>query len=499
VSHWMESQLRPFLVRDGTADGLMLSLRLIDDRVAMEHELHEEVQRKLLESAELVANLRCELEKWQWLDPTTGLPNRAATLRQIQQLIAGPEARTLAIINLEIDNFQRLNNGFGSEHCSHLLCAVGDALRRQLHDADWLALIGPDEFLVIRADIASIEQAWDLAQQLQWGLATCDQLSDEHNLGIPVSIGVSLWPEHASSAEGLLQAANTALTDAKQRGSRQLRLYSTHFSERIQERIQMELALERSLRAKQLSIVYQPQVTSQGLIVGAEALLRWHTSDGIAISPVKFIPVAEETGLILPIGEWLIDSCFRQLAKWRDAGLPKLRLAINLSPVQLEDPGGRLSRFVLECLERHGIDPEMVEFELTEMAIQKDPEALSREFHALAKAGFRLALDDFGTGYSTLELLHRLPFHKLKIERCFVVPLLRDDVDLTIVHASLLMAQRLGLSTVAEGVSNSNQVRLLAGLGCELFQGHLYSPPVSAEKLKAMLRIGFIIPNEPER
>ncbi|MFN9530316.1 MAG: EAL domain-containing protein, partial [Cyanobacteriota bacterium] len=153
---------------------------------------------------------------------------------------------------------------------------------------------------------------------------------------------------------------------------------------------------------------------------------------------------------------------------------------------------------VMECLQRHGIDPQMVEFELTEMAIQKDPEAVSREFHALADAGFHLALDDFGTGYSSLELLHRLPFRKLKIDRCFVDPLLRDDVDLTIVHASLLMAQRLGLSTVAEGVSNSEQVRLLAGLGCELFQGYLYSPPVNAEAFEAMMRLGFVLPNERE-
>jgi len=444
-------------------------------------------------------NLRCELKKREWLAPTTGLPNRAATLRQIQQLIARAEDQPLAILKLAIDNFQGLKETFGSEHCTHLLCRMGDALRRQLHDADWLAQTARDEFVVIRAGIASIEGARDLAQQLQQSLATSDLLGDEHHMGIPVSIGVSLWPAHASSAEGLLQAANTALMEAKRRGPRQLQLYSILISEHIQERIQMELALGRSLSAEQLSIVYQPQVNSQGLIVAAEALLRWRGSDGVAIPTDKFIPIAEETGLIHPIGEWLIDSCFRQLGQWRGAGLPKLSLAINLSPVQLEDPGGRLSRFVLECLECHGIDPEMVEFELTEMAIQKNPEAVSRELHALAEAGFHLALDDFGTGYSSLELLHRLPFRKLKIDRCFVDPLLQGGADLTIVHATLLMAQRLGLSTVAEGVSNSDQVRLLASLGCELFQGHLYSPPVTAKAFEAMLRLGFIIPNEPEQ
>lgn len=612
VRHWMESQLRTFLVDGGTADGLVLSLRLIDDRVAMERKIDEESQRKLLESQRLAAyveeiagvgswqfdhasgqlqvslqcqrcmalgepgaaldlpqflaaiqpddqdrfqatlqqargdgrafeehvrvpiggeslrpvvicgvtrldasgrpqitegtvrdvseleNLRCELEKRQWLDPITDLPNRAATLRQIQHLIAGAEHQTLAIINLDIDHFQRLNDTFGSEHCIHLLCGVGDVLHRQLHDADWLARTGSDEFLVIRTGIASIEEARDLAQQLQQSIATSDLLSDEHPMGIPVSIGVSLWPAHASSAEGLLQAANIALREAKRRGPRQLQLYSIHISEHIQERIQMELALGRSLSADQLSIVFQPQVNSQGRIVAAEALLRWRGTDGAAISTDKFIPIAEETGLIHPIGEWVIDSCFRQLAQWREAGLAKLSLAINLSLVQLEDPTGRLSRFVMECLQRHGIDPQMVEFELTEMAIQKDPEAVSREFHALAEAGFHLALDDFGTGYSSLELLHRLPFRKLKIDRCFVDPLLQGGADLTIVHATLLMAQRLGLSTVAEGVSDSEQVRLLTGLGCKLFQGYLYSAPVSAEAFEAMMRLGFVIPNERE-
>lgn len=442
--------------------------------------------------SELV-NLRCQLEKREWQAPTTGLPNRAATLRQIQHLTAGTEDQALAIINLAIDNFQRLNETFGSEHCSHLLCRMADSLRRELNDADWLAQTGSDEFLVMRTGIASIEAARDLAQQLQEGL-----LSDDHYMGIPVSIGVSLWPAHASSAESLLLAAKTALTEAKRNGPWQLQLYSIHISELIQERIQMEVALGRSLSAEQLSIVYQPQVNSQGLILAAEALMRWHGSDGIVISTDTFIPIAEATGLIRPIGEWVIESCFRQLAQWRDTGLPKLPLAINLSPVQLEDPTGRLSRFVIECLQRHGIDPHMVEFELTETAIQKDPEAVSREFHALAEAGFHLALDDFGTGYSSLELLHRLPFRKLKIDRCFIDPLLHADVDLTIVHATLLMAQRLGLSTVAEGVSNSEQVRLLAGLGCELFQGYLYSPPVTAEAFEAMMRHGFLIPIEPE-
>jgi EAL domain-containing protein (putative c-di-GMP-specific phosphodiesterase class I) len=376
---------------------------------------------------------------------------------------------------------------------------VGDVLRRQLRAADWLALIGSDEFLVIRTGIASSEEAMDLAQQLQQCLASSDLLGDKHAMGIPVSIGVSLWPEHASSAEGLLQASNTALTEAKRRGLRRLQLYSFHISERIQERIKMELALGRSLSARQLSIVYQPQVNSQGQIVAAEALLRWRGADGVAIAPATFIPIAEETGLILPIGEWLIDSCFRQLAEWRDAGLPKLSLAINLSPVQLEDPAGRLSSFVMECLRYHRINPQMVEFELTEMAIQKDPEAVSREFHVLAEAGFHLALDDFGTGYSSLELLHRLPFRKIKIDRCFVDPLLHMGADLTIVHASLLMAQRLGLSSVAEGVSNNEQVRLLGRLGCELFQGNFYSPPVAAEEFAAMMRLGSLIRSEREQ
>ena len=607
-SHWIESVLKTFLDNDGTANGLVLSLRLIDDRVASEHRLDQEIRSKLVEGQRLAAYaeeissvgswqldhasgelegssqfhrcmalgepaepltllqflaaiqaddrdrflstllqassdgrafeehvrvphgdhltrpvvirgvtrldargqpqctqgtvqdvteleaLRYELDKRQWIDPTTGLPNRAATLRQIEKLIDPADQQSLAIINLDIDDFQRLNDTFGNERCTHLLCGVSDTLRRLLHDADWLARIGSDEFLVIRAGIASSEEAKALALQLQQGLAASDLLSDELHMGIPASIGVSLWPEHASNAEGLLQAANTALMEAKRRGSRQLQLYSSGISERIQERIRMELALWRSLNNEQLSIVYQPQVNGDGQIMGAEALLRWRGADGEAIAPVKFIPLAEATGLIHPIGEWLIDSCFRQLAQWRDAGLPSVALAINLSPVQLEDPSDRLSNYVLECLQRHAIDPQMVEFELTETAIQSDPETVSRQFHALAEAGFHLVLDDFGTGYSSLEVLHRLPFRKLKIDRCFVDPLLQGGADLSIVHASLLMAQRLGLSTLAEGVSRSEQVTLLMELGCDLFQGYLFSPPVSTTEFEAMLQRGTVIP-----
>lgn len=608
-NHWMESQLRTFLDSDGTADGLVLSLRQIDERVAMERRLDEEIRRKLLESQRLAAyaeeiaavgswqldhtsgalqgsrqfrrcmgladlddalnlqqflgaiqpedrdrfeatlqqactdgrafqehvnvpgdahavrpvvirgvthldaqgraqftegtvqdvseleRLRRELERREWLDATTGLPNRAATLRQIEKLIEAGAEQTLAVINLDIDNFQRLNDTFGTERCTHLLCGVGDGLRRLLHDADWLARIGSDEFLVMRAGIASIAEAQALALELQQGLAALNLLSDALHMGIPVSIGVSLWPEHAISAEGLLQAANTALMEAKRLGPRQLQLYSTSISERLQERTRMELALWRSLDTDQLWIVYQPQVNAEGRIVGAEALLRWRGADGEAISPVKFIPLAEETGLIHPLGEWLIETCFHQLARWRDSGLQGVSLAINLSPLQLEAPAERLTRFVMECLKRHDIDPQMVEFELTETAIQSDPDAVSQQFHALAEAGFHLALDDFGTGYASLGVLHRLPFRKLKIDRSFIDPLLLGGDDLTIVHASLLMAQRLGLSTVAEGVTDSEQVRLLVELGCELFQGFLYSPPVPAEEFEMMMRRGFILPS----
>lgn len=254
----------------------------------------------------------------------------------------------------------------------------------------------------------------------------------------------------------------------------------------------MELELWRSLETDQLSLVYQPQVRADGLIVGAEALLRWRTVDGISVSPAKFIPLAEETGLIIPIGEWVVDSCFRQLAQWREAGLPAVSLAINVSPLQLEEPQDKFSRYVIERMHHYAINPDDVEFELTETAIQRDPEMVSRQFQTLAQLGFHLALDDFGTGYSSLELLHRLPFRKLKIDRCFVDPLLQGDADRTIVHASLLMAQRLGLSSLAEGVSQKEQVAVLSELGCELFQGFLFSRPLSPQSFATMLCRGVV-------
>jgi len=258
----------------------------------------------------------------------------------------------------------------------------------------------------------------------------------------------------------------------------------------------MELDMWHALEDGRFSLVFQPQVRADGTLVGAEALLRWTCLNGMSESPAKFIHVAEESGLIHSIGEWVIETCFATLSRWHGMDLPKLSLAINLSPVQLEHPDGRLVAFVSERLEHYRIPPEMIEFELTETAVYRDPEVVHREINRLAKIGFGLAIDDFGTGYSSLQVLQRLPFNKLKIDRCFVDPLLQRAADRTIVHATILMAKRLGLCTVAEGVGQFKQVDLLAELGCDLFQGFLYGRPVAADLFEDLLRRGATMAQE---
>lgn len=297
-----------------------------------------------------------------------------------------------------------------------------------------------------------------------------------------------MWPEHAVDATGLLQAANTAMMEAKSRGSQQLAVYSTVLSMRITERIRIEQELARAIDRDQLALVFQPQVDGQRSVVGMEALLRWTNRHGQTISPACFVPIAESTGLIHSIGEWVLERALQQLNAWQLQGLVPPRLAINLSAVQLEDGQRPFHTRISAAFERHGIHPSQVEFELTETAIQRDPARVKQQLGLLAQMGCRLAIDDFGTGYSSLEVLHHLQLDTLKIDRCFVDQLSERDTDRSIVAATIAMARQLGLTTLAEGVETEEQFSLLKDLGCDLFQGYLISRPIDAQATGQLLQ-----------
>ena len=425
-----------------------------------------------------------QLEQTAFRDAVTGLPNRAASHRHLDQLLRElPRTTNLAAICLDIDDFQAINDSFGIAVGNRVLEQTGRRLQQLLGEADWVARTGSDEFLVLSHAIHSIGEARNLAVELQRQLARPLPIQDHLAVTLAVTVGVSVWPEHAGDPLELLQRANTALTEAKQRGLRQLEVYSNLISARMLARTQLEQELARAVDREQLRLVFQPQTDSHGRVVGAEALLRWTDQRGQSQSPANFIPLAERTGLIHAIGQWVLEESFRQLAAWRKQGLQLPLLSINLSSIQLQDPERNLSRFIHACSRQHGIEPQRLEFELTETAIQRDAALVTEQLQELAGLGFKLALDDFGTGYSSLEVLHRLPLDKLKIDRCFIDPLVDRHTDRSIVAATIAMARQLGLTPLAEGVENASQVELLLELGCELFQGYHFGRPMEAVQL----------------
>ncbi|MCS5698981.1 EAL domain-containing protein [Cyanobium sp. FGCU-52] len=438
--------------------------------------------------------VKVQLEHAAFVDAVTELPNRNASLRHLHLLLReGSGHRSVAVINLDLDHFQAINDSFGMVVGNRVLIEASGKLRAELGPEAWLARIGSDEFLVIAPSIGSIGAARQLAQRLQACLAAPHRIEEEFSVVATVSAGVSVWPEHAVDATDLLQAANTAMMEAKSRGSQQLAVYSTVLSMRITERIRLEQELARAIDRSQLALVFQPQVDRERRVMGMEALLRWTNGHGQAISPACFVPIAESTGLIHAIGDWVLEQAFQQLQDWQRQDLGLARLAINLSAVQLEASQPPFHSRIRAGLERHGIPPSRVEFELTETAIQRDPARVKQQLGLLAEMGCRLAIDDFGTGYSSLEVLHHLQLDTLKIDRCFVDQLSERDTDRSILAATIAMARQLGLTTLAEGVETEEQFSLLEDLGCDLFQGYLISPPIDAHAMGRVLQVPHLL------
>jgi diguanylate cyclase (GGDEF)-like protein/PAS domain S-box-containing protein len=433
------------------------------------------------------------LRQLAYRDALTGLPNRAASLEHLEQRLSDPASRTtatpLVLVNLDFDHFQAVNDSFGLEVGNRVLTTAAAVLRQWLHPDDWVARLESDEFLIIHpladADRATAQRfGHDLQQALAAGLNSHDDLPIHPS----ISVGLSLWPDHGLGPVPLLQAANTALMESKRRGKGWVCAYSPQLSRTIQRRLDMETKLEQALERNQLSLLFQPAVDQSGQLVGAEALLRWTLADGRMVSPDVFIPLAEQTGLIHPIGEWVIETACAQLAEWRRQGLRLPRLALNISAVQFEHRQTDLDAWLMAAIARHGISPVQLELEVTETALLRYPDVAGALLYQLGAAGFRIAIDDFGTGYSSLMNLHTLPVHKLKIDKSFVQHVTDSSTSQAIIDSTLIIARKLKLETIAEGVETTEQWQALKQLGCDSFQGYLFGRPMLAKDLATMLR-----------
>lgn len=415
-------------------------------------------------------------------DILTDLPNRL--MMQVRLAAALERAHRsphrLAVLFLDLDRFKDVNDSFGHPSGDVLLVEVAKRLRKRLREEDLLARIGGDEFIALLEDIESPDQAATVARSL------IDQLLqpffiDGNAVFIGVSIGISLYPDDAGNATELIQHADAALYQAKQEGRNTYRFHTEALTRAARERLSLETRLRRALERDEFVLHYQPLVDRREQPYGVEALLRWQPSGEEMVSPARFIPLAEETGLILPIGRWVIETACRQMAVWRREGLPLQVLAVNLSARQFEDPA--LPALIRATLENTHLPAECLELELTESLLMKDVArslAVLQDFKAL---GVKVAVDDFGTGYSSLAYLRRFPVDKLKIDQSFVRDLDTDPGDREIAATVVAMARNLHLTVLAEGVEKKSQLDILAELGCDSYQGYLFAQPMAPDDL----------------
>ncbi|SDI35283.1 diguanylate cyclase/phosphodiesterase [Pseudomonas delhiensis] len=447
---------------------------------------------QLLESIERNGHLRREAEnsllRISQYDFLTGLPNRKLLQQRLDQILsdAGREQRRVAVLCLGLDDFKGINEQHGYQFGDQLLIALADRLRGHSAQLGALARLGGDQFALVQADVEQPYEAAELAQQILDDLELPFQL-DEQPVQLRATIGITLYPEDGESTEKLLQKAEQTMTLAKTRSRNRYQFYIASVDSEMRRRRELEKDLREALSRNELHIVYQPQVDYRDhRVVGVEALLRWqHPTQGW-VAPDLFIPLAEQNGSIFAIGEWVLDQSCKQLREWHDQGFDDLRLAVNLSTVQLRH--NALPRVVSNLLQIHRLPPRSLELEVTETGLMEDISTAAQHLLSLRRAGALIAIDDFGTGYSSLSYLKSLPLDKIKIDKSFVQDLLQDDDDATIVRAIIQLGKSLGMQVIAEGVETLEQEAYIIAQGCHEGQGYLYSKPLPARELTLYLK-----------
>ncbi len=420
-------------------------------------------------------------------DPLTGLPNRAQLNDHLKYALSLAKRRNghLALIFLDLDHFKDINDSLGHSVGDALLIELAKRLSLLLRAEDTVTRLGGDEFILLLPMADALGAAY-VAQKLLDTTAE-SYLIEQYDLTLTASVGIALYPEDGEDLETLSKNADTAMYRAKQEGRQCYRFFTQEMQAHSERNLQLVNALRHALERDQLYLYYQPQVTLQdGHIIGAEALLRWQHPELGIVSPAEFIPVAENSGLILPIGEWVLRSAVRQAKSWLEDGFAPLIMAVNLSTVQFRHPD--LPELITRILEEEGLPPEYLELELTEGVAMHNPQAAIEVMNNLHERGVRMSIDDFGTGYSSLSYLKKFNVYKLKIDQSFVQDISTDPEDKAIVSAIIGLAKSLSLKTIAEGVETSGQQTFLREQGCDEMQGYLFSRPVPVEQFEALLK-----------
>ena len=422
-------------------------------------------------------------------DALTGLPNRTLLSERLSHAIvrARRTARKIAVLFLDLDRFKHVNDSMGHATGDRMLKAAGSRLRQVVREGDSVARIGGDEFTIVLEDIAASVEAERIAEKVIAAFEEPLQLDNGQEVVISPSIGISMYPDHGQSPSDLLKFADTAMYQAKEHGRKTWMVYTGAMDAAARLRATMIAALGKALERNELALVYQPKLSLlDERITGVEALLRWRSAELGDVSPGVFIPIAEETGLIIEIGDWVVAQACAQLARWREAGIDDITMSVNVSVAQLLR--GDLIQRLCDVLAEYDIAPNLLELELTESMVMANAEQSITTLRRLKAIGVSLAIDDFGTGYSSLSYLKRLPIDALKIDKEFVGDLTTDPDDEAITATVITMAHSLGLNVIAEGVERVEQVEYLREQGCDEIQGHWLAFPLPPDKCLAFLR-----------
>jgi len=463
-----------------------------------------------------------QIRRLAYCDSLTGIPNRQAFLETLERELQRSKVgnKKFAVLFMDLDAFKRINDTLGHNVGDHLLKIVSERLRETIRPSDLvsrseaspgsaspgsaspgsalpgeamvaetsatnLARLGGDEFTILIPDLERVEHALNVAHRVKEAMRR-PFLIDGNEIFVTASIGISLFPEDGDDCNSLLKFADTAMYHAKNCGKNNAKLYSSSLTMQIMSHVKLEVGLRKALQNDELYLLYQPQLDVRTLeIVGVEALVRWRHPERGVISPTEFIPLAEETGLIVPIGEWVLRTACNQARLWQRAFHRSVRVAVNLSAKQFKDEN--LSQIVLSALDETGLDPKLLELELTEGTLMDDARATMATLEQLRGIGVYLSIDDFGTGYSSMNYLKRFDVRALKIDRSFICGLPQDSENAAITRAIIAMAHGLKMAVVAEGVETDEQLVMLEQYGCDLVQGFFLGHPSSAETITEML------------
>jgi diguanylate cyclase (GGDEF)-like protein len=427
-------------------------------------------------------------------DALTGLPNRASFTEHLEEAMKRAKRANwpLALLFLDLDLFKRVNDSLGHDAGDRLLRVAAERIRRAVREADMMFRMGGDEFTVLLEDVRGPEEAAMVASRVIEGIAEPLQLQ-HHEIAVTASIGIALYPRDDVVGERLVKSADTAMYRAKELGRNRYAFFAPEMNERVESQMQIEAALRRALKNDEFVLHFQPRIsTATGRATGAEALLRWKHPEWGLVEPARFVPLLEETGLVVPVGAWVLTEACRQAKAWQAAGLPPMRVSVNLSSRQFRSEA--LFDAVSEALRSANLAPHLLELEITESLLVENVDHAMGVMGKLKAIGTPISIDDFGTGYSSLGYLKRFPIDSLKIDKSFVRDIATSPKDAAIVKAISALARSLGIGLIAEGVEEPWQVEFLRGRHCTEMQGFLFSRPLPADLLPDALARAYAMP-----